>query len=141
MGSTAGASAKERPSPEVPRQEILDAAFPKSSLPSLVISLTRPDGGSVDPICGLAPAELKASRGDRSRVFNLLIKAPDSDPLRPAQAFFRFRRLTVDADGSARAYHPEDPLGVGSVSRVTRSKPVPSTNYPMREYVCSTALI
>lgn len=96
-------------------QDIVDAIFPKTSNNDqpLAISLSRNDGDTPDPACGLAPADLKESRGDKTRIFKLLIKAPATEPLRPTEAFLKFRRLTVDADGSGRAYHPDDPLGVG----------------------------
>jgi hypothetical protein len=110
--SARGARAETKPPPHLPPQELIDAIFPQGAgLPPLVVVLTKIEGSKPDALCGLAPADLTESRGTRTRTYKILIKAPDSDPARPNEAFFKVSRFTVDADGSSRAYHPTDPLG------------------------------
>ncbi|MEA2819836.1 MAG: hypothetical protein QOJ86_1840, partial [Bradyrhizobium sp.] len=70
-------------------------------------------GATADPLCGLVPAKLDVTRGDTTRTYGMLVDATDKEPFSPTQVFLRVSRFTVDADGSSRAYHPDDPLGVG----------------------------
>src|SRR6266567_3490913 len=112
--SARDAGAETKPPPDLPPQGLIDAIFPQGTAPPpLIVVLTRPEGSKPDALCGLAPADLTESRGTRIRNYKILIKAPDANPPKPSEAFFRVSRFTVDADGSSRAYHPKDPLGTG----------------------------
>jgi hypothetical protein len=44
----------------------------------------------------------------------------------PSQFFVTLKRIAVDADGSGRAYHPEDPLGHGVCQRTTSADGKPA---------------
>ncbi len=109
-----GVAAEPRKPDALPPQEVIDAVFPQGpAVPPLVIALKRPDGAKPDARCGLAPAELIESCGAKVRTFNILMTSPEGDPPVPSEIFWKVSRFTVDVDGSARAYHPADPLGVG----------------------------
>jgi Fungal chitosanase of glycosyl hydrolase group 75 len=98
---------------ELPPQEVIDAALPHEAEPPVLVSLKRPDGARADPLCGLMPTDLSISRGEKTRTYKILVDAFAGNPPEPTNVFLRIARLTVDADGSSRAYHPDDPLGVG----------------------------
>jgi hypothetical protein len=102
-------------SPDAPPATTIKAIFPKDevTLQPLVISVGTPDLGKMDSVCKLAPTEIVESRGLKSRAFKTLADAPEQAPNNVSQALFKIRRLTVDADGSARSYHPDDPFGTG----------------------------
>jgi Fungal chitosanase of glycosyl hydrolase group 75 len=98
---------------ELPPQEILDAVLQHAAEPPVIVFPKKVDGAKADPLCGMLPTDLNVSRGDKSRTYKILIDASAGDPPEPTNVFFRIVRLTVDADGSSRAYHPDDPLGIG----------------------------
>ncbi len=106
----AAAETKQR---ELPPQAIIDAVVPHEAEPPVFASVKTPDGAITDPLCGLAAANLNVSRGDKTRTYKILIDPSAGNPPQPDNVFLRVIRLTVDADGSSRAYHPDDPLGVG----------------------------
>jgi hypothetical protein len=99
--------------PELPPQTILDAVLPHEAEPPVIVLPKKVDGARADPLCGMLPTDLNVSRGDKSRTYKILIDASAGDPPEPTNVFLRITRFTVDADGSSRAYHPDDPLGVG----------------------------
>jgi hypothetical protein len=110
LGSHHAAADTRQPS-EVPPQAIIDAVFPQEEPPVLIS--VKQYGAKGDPLCRLAPTDLTVSRGDKARTYKILVDA-SGDPPKPTNVFLRVTRLTVDADGSSRAYHPDDPLGVGT---------------------------
>ena len=66
-----------------------------------------------DAVCGLQPFGMTLAKGTaRQRRYAVLA---DADA--PKQMLVRISRLSVDADGSERAYHPEDPSGLGVCTR------------------------
>jgi hypothetical protein len=107
-----GATAETKPQ-ELPPQEVIDAVLPQQAEPPVFVSVKKLDGATPDPLCGLAPADLNVSRGDKTRTYKILIDPSAGNPSQTTNVFLRVTRLTVDADGSSRAYHPHDPLGVG----------------------------
>src|SRR4029077_12748681 len=52
----------------------------------------------------------------------LLNRQPDGASVQPKQLLAVITRLAVDADGSERAYHPEDPYAEGSCERGTDAR-------------------
>jgi hypothetical protein len=72
---------------------------------------------SADGVCRLQPAQMNLIRnGSTARTFSVLVDnvvGADS----PNVFFVTLSRVAVDADGSGRAYHPEDPLGSGVCQR------------------------
>jgi hypothetical protein len=75
--------------------------------------------GATDSACSLQPAAMSLTRnGSVARTFSVLVdnvSGADS----PKVFFASLSRFAVDADGSGRAYHPEDPLGSGVCQRTT----------------------
>jgi hypothetical protein len=69
-------------------------------------------GPSTAPACGLAPFNVTLSRGSRS--FTHAVLSEPGDKARRKTIFVVTGGLASDADGSPRAYHPEDPTGTGS---------------------------
>jgi hypothetical protein len=103
---------------DLPPREMLDAIFRKPEpglTPALPfeVSFERAADAPVDPKCGLEQVTLKESKGDEKRSFALLVDKNDKGSVEPTQFLARLHRLTVDTDGSSRAYHPEDPEGTG----------------------------
>jgi hypothetical protein len=109
---------------DIPTAEMLDAMFPvlrhKQSPPlPLQISLTRATDRAKNPSCGLVPLNLVETKGNDTHTFKLL-GAPESEQnAQPTVLLISLQRLTVDADGSRRTYHPEDPFGRGVCDRRT----------------------
>jgi Fungal chitosanase of glycosyl hydrolase group 75 len=59
--------------------------------------------------CKMNAASMKVSRGADSKSFPVLINNT-RDPSRVSQLFAKLGRISVDADGAGRAYHPDDPF-------------------------------
>jgi hypothetical protein len=75
--------------------------------------------GATDTICRLQPARMNLTRnGSTVRDFSVLVDHVGSADS-PKVFFATLSRVAVDADGSGRAYHPEDPLGKGVCERTT----------------------
>lgn len=69
-------------------------------------------GPATAPACGLAPFNVTLSRGSRS--FTHAVLSEPGDKVARKTIFVVTGGLASDADGSPRAYHPEDPTGSGS---------------------------
>jgi hypothetical protein len=84
--------------------------------------------GATDSVCRLQPAQMNLTRnGSTVRNFSVLvdnIAGADS----PKVFFATLSRVAVDADGSGRAYHPEDPLGKGVCERTAGPDGKPNLN-------------
>lgn len=65
--------------------------------------------------CRMTAAAMKVSRGNDARTFPVLIE-DHGGRSGVRQMFAKLGRITVDADGAGRAYHPEDPFGECSES-------------------------
>jgi hypothetical protein len=71
--------------------------------------------------CAMQAFEMRLTRNDKPiRSYSVLLD-PQAGSVVPRQFFAVLRRLTVDGDGSSRAYHPEDPEGTGNCRRVLGS--------------------
>jgi hypothetical protein len=75
---------------------------------------SRVEFTDIDPAmsaaCRMNTAAMKVSRGEDSKSFSVLIENRDG-PSGVRRMFAKLGRITVDADGAGRAYHPEDPFG------------------------------
>ena len=69
------------------------------------------DSGSATIPCGMQPKNMIVSRGNDSKSFPVLVEGRRGKATR---LFAKLDRMTVDADGAGRAYHPDDPLGENS---------------------------
>jgi hypothetical protein len=85
-----------------------------------------PTGQTTVPACGLAPFRVTLTRGPRNATYSVLSEPPDQ--ARRKTIFVVTDGLASDADGSPRAYHPEDPTGTGkcTLSRGQNGALVPS---------------
>ena len=82
--------------------------------PPTAITFT-PESGAASETCGLSPHTMTLSRGTFARRYAVLL---DRKGTAPRDLFAIVNRVTVDADGSARAYHPDDPEGAGICRKV-----------------------
>jgi hypothetical protein len=74
-----------------------------------------------DNACRMQHAEMTTSFGPDGRALLVLVDPQEKPAFRPKELLVRINRITVDADGAERAYHPEDPYGQGVCTRVARS--------------------
>jgi hypothetical protein len=108
---------------DVPTSDVLNAIIPqlRKKLPATDISFQLPINGK-DPIgtCEMQLSNMTVARGMESHTFSVLIDPPPGLPIVPKHVLARITRLTVDADGSTRSYHPEDPDGEGMCKEVSQ---------------------
>jgi len=84
--------------------------------------------GAADSVCRLQPAQMNLTRnGSTVRNFSVLVDNI-AGANSPKVFFATLSRVAVDADGSGRAYHPEDPLGKGVCERTTGPDGKPGLN-------------
>jgi Fungal chitosanase of glycosyl hydrolase group 75 len=101
----------------LPPPDMLDAIFPvlrhkaPPGLPTLS-SFTRSSDRSVDAACGLSPIDLIQTTGSDKYVFKLLGQPQSENNSEPSSMLIGLSRVAVNADGSRRAYHPDDPFGL-----------------------------
>src|SRR5262249_52930179 len=108
-------------SQDVPPSDVLNTIIPqlRKKLPGTDISFQLPvNDGDSNKICGMQLSNMTVARGTEHHTFRVLIEPPTGLPIVPKQVLARITRLTVDADGSTRSYHPEDPDGVGICNEV-----------------------
>ena len=73
---------------------------------------------TVDPMCGLHPVTMTLAAGSpAARSIPVLLDRVPEDATAPVTLMTVLRRVTVDADGSPRTYHPDDPHGTGTCTR------------------------
>jgi hypothetical protein len=73
-----------------------------------------------DDACPMQPFDMILTRGGEPvRTYAVMLDR-QADPARPQprQILAVITRIAVDADGSPRAYHPEDPEGTGTCTRI-----------------------
>jgi hypothetical protein len=102
---------------EEPPSALLNAIFPvlrgkKPPTKPLEVNFLRRTEHPNGLACGLETVDLVESRDTELRRFRFLGEVT-SDPGQPFAMFIGLSRMTVDADGSQRAYHPDDPFGIG----------------------------
>lgn len=90
-------------------------------------------GAFADPKCGLVEYKVSLSRGSARQDISVMSE-PETTPSPFRAILASLKRLRVDADGSPRAYHPEDPDGTGACSLV-RDKT--GAHYPQDKRACA----
>jgi hypothetical protein len=110
LGATGEAVADQLPG------KLLDAVFPvlrgkSPPSPPLVNAFTRKPATPADAPCGLVRMDLVQTRGPAQHSFEILGEPVSETDNQPKVMLIRLNTLAVDADGSHRAYHPEDPYG------------------------------
>jgi hypothetical protein len=105
---------------DVPSRGMLDAMVRQITSKPVPTAITFDKrSGAPDAACRLHPAQMNLTRnGSTARSFSVLVDAI-SGVEAPKVFFATLSRVAVDADGSGRGYHPEDPLGKGVCERVT----------------------
>lgn len=109
------ARAQDVPPPDILKAIVSKLEGGRVTAPAPATIAFTPVPGDIDPDCGLAPHDMNLSRGKAARKYSVLLDKQGSEP---RNLFVQIRRLMVDADGSARAYHPEDPDGEGECTRL-----------------------
>ena len=107
---------------DIPPRELLDKIITQlpPPLPPAKISFRPQPGASTDDTCRMQNFEMVLERedaGSPNKYSVLLNRQPDGALAAPRQLLAVITRLAVDADGSERAYHPEDPYGQGVCER------------------------
>jgi len=104
------ARAQDAPPPEILNRIIDGFGKPVPRVPPV---FEQAGTGAPDPVCGLQAFGMTLAKGtSRQRRYAVLADGPS-----PKEILVRISRLSVDADGSERAYHPEDPSGRGVCAR------------------------
>src|SRR5262245_18612775 len=96
------------------------AAQYSKRFPATDVSFRAESQKSRTAVCEMTPAAMTVERDGRRKSFSVLIDVPRTGGA-PKDVFARILRMTVDADGSTRAYHPDDPYGEG-VCRTGRDR-------------------
>jgi hypothetical protein len=114
---------------DIPSREVLAAMVHQiTGKPAPTAITFHPRTGAADSLCRLEPARMNLTRnGNAVRSFSVLVDHV-SGAEAPGQFFATLSRVAVDADGSGRSYHPEDPLGKGECERVTDGDGRPGLN-------------
>jgi hypothetical protein len=102
--STGSGMAQDLP----PNLKAIASQLGKKRATSVVFAST---GQTTAPACGLAPFRVTLTRGPNSTSYSVL--SEPGDQVRRQTIFAVTDGLAADADGSPRAYHPEDPTGTG----------------------------
>jgi hypothetical protein len=90
--------------------------------PRASVDFVRQTSVGSNSICQMQPSEMQLRRNNKLlRSYSVLLDHQGSTNTEPRELFAALTRLTVDSDGAARAYHPEDPEGEG----VCRRMPTP----------------
>jgi Fungal chitosanase of glycosyl hydrolase group 75 len=137
-GPIGATTAQERPKDEDLRSiiEQLSSRHTQGAKVSFV------DGGSATIPCGMQPTDMIISRGNVSKSFPVLVHKRHGKVNR---LFAKLDRLTVDADGAGRAYHPDDPLGENTCSATANADQICAldniSNAGMRLFHGSTRLM
>lgn len=108
---------------DIPPRELLDKIIPQlpKPLPPAKISF-RPTNAAAADACRMQNFEMTLQRengGAPNKYSVLLNPQPQGGTVSPRQLLAVIPRLAVDADGSERAYHPEDPYAEGACERET----------------------
>jgi hypothetical protein len=110
IGLALPARAQDAPPPDILNRIIDSLGKPEPRVPPV---FEQAGTGAPDPVCGLQSFGMTLAKGtSRQRRYVVL-----ADEVAPKQMLVRISRLSVDADGSERAYHPEDPFGRGICTR------------------------
>jgi hypothetical protein len=107
--------------PDVPPPNVVKAIAAQYSkrFPATNVNFAVQERQVVDT-CEMAPATMTVERDNRRKSFSVLV-APRAAKSEPREIFARILRMTVDADGSMRSYHPDDPFGEG-ICRAERER-------------------
>lgn len=122
LGVCAASTARAHEAEDLPSREALGAMVRQITSKPVPTAITfHPRSGATDSVCRLEPARMDLTRnGSTARSFSVLVDHVSGADA-PRQFFATLSRVAVDADGSGRSYHPEDPLGRGECQRVTYS--------------------
>src|SRR5215813_197540 len=105
---------------DIPPRDLLNAMVRQITSKPVPTAITFDRrSGATDAVCRLQPAQMNLTRnGNTARSFSVLVDGITKAES-PKVFFATLSRVAVDADGSGRAYHPEDPLGKGECQRIT----------------------
>jgi hypothetical protein len=117
------AQSQELPPPNVVRA--IAAQYSKR-FPATNVRFEPGEKKSTVETCEMTPAIMRVERDARRRSLSVLVDSPRVGKGEPKDIFARILRMTVDADGSMRSYHPDDPFGEGvcGVQRDTKGRAV-----------------
>ncbi len=101
---------------ELPPPGIIERIIPQLQEPLAPARISfRARETPTDAVCNMQPFEMTLARADRNKPnqYSVLLNPQRGETIKPRQMLAIVNRLAVDADGAARAYHPEDVYGKG----------------------------
>ena len=114
---------------DVPPPDILNSIIQKlngGAAPTRTAVSFVPQASPADATCRMQPFELRLIQNDKVRSYSVLIDPQSGNDVKPHQFFVVLSRMTIDSDGSPRAYHPQDTNASGTcqVARRDDGSPV-----------------
>jgi Fungal chitosanase of glycosyl hydrolase group 75 len=105
--------------------DILAAVSATKPVPPTIWTFGPDQAADISPDCNLTAVDLlKQTEKKPPQTFSLLTEKSSADATARTQILVQFPRMSVDADGAARAYHPDDPFGRGICEKVTQGNKV-----------------
>lgn len=117
FAASPAASAQDLPSPETLKAII--SQLGKRLPPDTTVFASTGKPAEAE-LCRMQPFRMTLGRGLRSsQAYSVLLDPQNpAGPIEPSEFLVVVNRVTVDADGSPRSYHPEDPDGAGRCETV-----------------------
>ncbi len=105
-----------------PPPDLLKAILRKLEVrpaPTAIVFKPRALDAKAGDVCRMQPFDMLLTRSGRPvRSYSVLLdRQQNGSAPKPRQILALLTRVTVDADGSPRAYHPDDPEGAGTCRR------------------------
>lgn len=109
---------------DLPPKDVLEKIIPQLQEPLTAARIVfRPKPVSADPLCGMRSFEMTLERDDTSspNKYSVALDPRQGNRGAPREILAVIDRLAVDADGAARAYHPEDVYGKGVCTKTNNA--------------------
>jgi hypothetical protein len=105
---------------DLPPPGILEKIIPQLQEPLTAARIVfKPKASGNDALCNMQNFEMTLERDGKGtpNKYSVLLNQQQSENVVPRQMLALVNRIAVDADGAARAYHPEDIYGKGVCER------------------------
>jgi hypothetical protein len=105
---------------DLPPRSVIEKIIPQLQEPLKAARIAfQPRPAQPGALCAMQPFEMTLGRDDSRAVnrYSVLLNPQQGPGVLPRQMLAVIHRLAVDADGAARAYHPEDVYGKGTCTR------------------------
>ena len=102
--------------------DILEEILKPSSVPKYEWTFVGAPDRKSSRRCNLRQGDLIRTMSGERHTYRMLTSADAAEAKSAGEILLKFDRLAVDADGSLRAYHPDDPTGTGQCERFGSAK-------------------